>query len=134
MHHTKDKGDLGVAKAIASLAEQGWIVLTPLTEHAPFDLVVYRDGKFKRVQVKYRALSKGSLEISLRSCWSDKHGIHVKKTDKSLFDILCIYCPDTGQCYYINPALFNQSIKLRLNPPKNGQNLHIRYLKDYTIF
>jgi hypothetical protein len=34
-HHTKDKGDLGVAKAHADLVAQGYVVLFPATEHAP---------------------------------------------------------------------------------------------------
>ena len=53
-HHTKDKGDVGVAHAIADLADQGFVVLTALCEHAPFDLVGYRDAMFLRVSVKYR--------------------------------------------------------------------------------
>ncbi len=50
--HTKDKGDLGVLKAQVSLYEQGHCILLPLTEHAPFDLLVYKDNDFRRVQVK----------------------------------------------------------------------------------
>jgi len=66
-HHTKDKGDLGVAHAIADLADQGFVVLTALCEHAPFDLVAYRDGTFVRVQVKYRALApNGAIKGELR--------------------------------------------------------------------
>lgn len=45
-HHTKDKGDLGVAKAHADLVTKGFYVLFPTTEHAPFDLVAYADGAF----------------------------------------------------------------------------------------
>ena len=52
-HHTKDKGDLGVAKAHADLAAKGFTVLFPATEHAPFDLVAYAEGLFHRLQVKY---------------------------------------------------------------------------------
>lgn len=44
-HHTKDKGDLGVAKAHADLAAKGFTVLFPATEHAPFDLVAYAEGQ-----------------------------------------------------------------------------------------
>jgi hypothetical protein len=54
-HHTKDKGDIGVAHAIADLADQGFVVLTALCEHAPFDLVAYRDGTFARVE-QFRAV------------------------------------------------------------------------------
>ena len=34
-HHTKDKGDIGVAHAIADLVDQGFVVLTTICEHAP---------------------------------------------------------------------------------------------------
>lgn len=61
-HHTKTKGDLGVLKAQVDLCEKGYMILYPHTEHAPFDLVIYKDNQFKRVQVKYRELSsKGKL-------------------------------------------------------------------------
>ncbi len=62
-HHTKDKGDLGVLKAQVDLFEQGFTICLPQTEHSPFDLVAYKNGKFYRVQVKYRALEKnGAFE------------------------------------------------------------------------
>ncbi|HZF39634.1 MAG TPA: group I intron-associated PD-(D/E)XK endonuclease [Blastocatellia bacterium] len=47
-HHTKNKGDLGVAKAHCDLIEKGYIVLIPSTEHAPFDLVAYDGMRFVR--------------------------------------------------------------------------------------
>ncbi|MCL1870311.1 MAG: group I intron-associated PD-(D/E)XK endonuclease [Promicromonosporaceae bacterium] len=59
-HHTKDKGDLGVAKPHADIVGQGFTVLFPATEHAPFDLVAYADGTFYRVQVKYRSALTGA--------------------------------------------------------------------------
>jgi hypothetical protein len=34
-HHTKDKGDLGVLKALIDLFEQGFTLFVPLTEHCP---------------------------------------------------------------------------------------------------
>jgi hypothetical protein len=74
MHHTKDEGDLGVAKVHADLVGKNMIVLFPMTEHAPFDLVAYADGHFNRLQVKYRSARGGSnhRQISLdvgRSPW-----------------------------------------------------------------
>jgi hypothetical protein len=125
-HHTKDKGDVGVAHAIADLADQGCVVLTPLCEHAPFDLVAYRDGRFVRVQVKYRTLSnKGSLEVQFRSTWSDARGTYARPLDKSHVDIVCIYCPDTRSCYYVDPGQFEKSVSLRVTPTRNGQHRHI---------
>jgi hypothetical protein len=49
-HATKNKGDLGVLKAQADLAVQGYIVLHPLTEHGAFDLPIDKDRRFKRVR------------------------------------------------------------------------------------
>ena len=60
-HHTKTKGDLGVLKAQCALAEQGFSVLIPLTEHAEFDLVGYKNSHFIRVQVKYRSLDSHGM-------------------------------------------------------------------------
>ncbi|HEX4906063.1 MAG TPA: group I intron-associated PD-(D/E)XK endonuclease, partial [Acidimicrobiales bacterium] len=75
-HHTKNKGDLGVAKAHADLVAQGYMVLFPTTEHAPFDLVTYDGTAFLRVQVKYRSARSGSLEVQFKSMWADRHGTH----------------------------------------------------------
>ena len=67
-HHTKGKGDLGVLKAQIDLFEQGFMVCWPLTEYAPFDLVAYRQGRFRRIQVKYRSLDiSGAIQIRFSS-------------------------------------------------------------------
>lgn len=67
-HHTKTTGDLGVLKAQLDLYQRGYIVSIPLTEHAPFDLVITKGRVSKTVQVKARSLSKdGVLEVRFRS-------------------------------------------------------------------
>ena len=106
-HHTKQKGDLGVLKAQVDLFEQGYAILAPLTEHSPFDLVAYRDGEFRRVQVKYR------------------------KLDKDEVDLYCVYCPDTDECYYLNPKEFGSNATLRVEAPKNGQMKNVKFAADY---
>lgn len=82
-HHTKDKGDLGVLKAQLDLFQKGYMILLPQTEHAPFDLVIYKDGEFKRVQVKYRELNKkGIIEVRFRSSYNNSKGTVTKSIDK----------------------------------------------------
>ncbi|MGW8567236.1 group I intron-associated PD-(D/E)XK endonuclease [Isoptericola sp. NPDC055881] len=120
-HHTKDKGDLGVAKAHADLVSQGAVVLFPATEHAPFDLVAYTDGAFCRLQVKYRAARAGAITVHFRSVWNDRQGTHVKPTDKDTIDVVCVYCPETDECYYIKPGDYGASVTLRVAPTRNGQ-------------
>jgi hypothetical protein len=121
VHHTKNKGDLGVAKAHADLVEQGFLVLFPTTEHAPFDLVAYADATFIRVQVKYRAARRGAVRVEFVSSWADRNGTHRVPLDKGAIDAVCIYCPDTNECYYLRPTEHGSAVTLRVMPSRNGQ-------------
>ena len=131
-HHTKTKGDLGVLKAQVDLFEQGFTICIPQTEHAPFDLVAYRNGEFRRVQVKYRALGKnGALDVRFATCWADRHGIHIVPIDKNEVDLYCIYCPETDECYYLEPKNFRSNVTLRVKAPKNCQAKHVKFAADF---
>jgi hypothetical protein len=133
-HHTKDKGDLGVFKAQLALAEQGFIICIPLTEHASFDLVAWKENKALTVQVKYRKLDKNNaLTFQFRSSWADKHGSHVSKINKAEIDLVCIYCPDTDQCYFLDPNNFKQTVRLRVVNQKSRITKQTRLAKDYKM-
>jgi hypothetical protein len=130
-HHTKNKGDLGVLCAQVDLARRGYAVLLPLTEHAPFDLVAYKDGRFYRVQVKYRTAKNGIVHFRLSTCWADRHGVHTTPVDRDSVDLFCIYCPDTDRCYYVDTATCPPHVYLRIEPPRSGQQKRIRWAKDH---
>jgi hypothetical protein len=131
-HHTKQKGDLGVLKAQVDLFEQGFTILAPLTEHSPFDLVAYRDGEFRRVQVKYRKLDRhGKLDIKFSTCWADKNGTHTVPIDKNEVDLYCVFCPDTDECYYLDPKEFGSNMTLRVKTPKNNQLKNVNFAADF---
>ena len=122
VHHTKNKGDLGVLKVKVDLVEQGFLILNPETEHAPFDIVIYKNGVFRTVQVKYRKLMRnGVLEIPFRNSYSTARGVKTKSVDKSIVDIYAVYCPQTDSCYYFNPRLFRKSVTLRVKTSLNNQ-------------
>ena len=132
MHHTKQKGDRGVLKAQLDLFDQGFTILNPLTEHAPFDLVAYKEGRFHRVQVKHRTLdAKGKLEVKFSTCWADRNGTHTVPVDKEEVDLFCVYCPDTDECYYLNPQEFRSSACLRVEAPRNGQEKGIKLASEF---
>ncbi len=121
-HHTKDKGDLAVAKAHADLVGKGFTVLFPATEHAPFDLVAYAAGEFHRLQVKYRSVRAGAVKVQFRSMWADRNGTHMAPMDKDAIDAVCVYCPETDECYYVRPDEHGTSVTLRIAPSRNGQH------------
>jgi len=132
-HHTKNKGDLAVLKAKCDLHEKGFLVLNPETEHAPFDIVIYKDFQFKRIQVKYRELNNGCIELQFRSNYISKGKPVSTPVDKKQIDLYCVYCKNTDICYYLNPRDFNKSVRLRVKPAKNNQKKGIKYVEDYCI-
>lgn len=131
MHHTKDKGDLGVLKASVDLHIKGYIVCTPLTEHAPFDLIAYKSGKCLRIQVKYRTVKNGSINIRFQNSWADKNGSHTKDIDKNECDLFCVYCADNDTCYYLNPKDYNRHVNLRIEETKALNPSYINFAKDF---
>lgn len=132
-HHTKNKGDLGVLKVKLDLYQQGYLILVPETEHSPFDLVIYKDGCFKTVQVKFRNLSKrGSLDIPFRSCYSTSKGVITKSVNKMIIDLYAVYCPQTDGCYYFDPKQFNKSVSLRVKTSLNNQQFRIRSASEFS--
>ena len=129
-HHTKEKGDLGVAKVFADLVSKGYYVFFSNSEHLPFDLVAYKDGKFLRVSVKYRTIRKNkTLFVVFSNSWNDKNGTHTVKIDKDDIDIVSVYCPDTDRCYYLNPKEFDSSVTLRITKPSKTTRFHL--IDDY---
>ena len=44
---------------------------------------------------------------------------------------MCIYCPDTGACYYVDPKAFKTAVSLRVRPSGNGQALNVLVADDY---
>jgi hypothetical protein len=130
-HHTKDKGDLAVVKVQADLVEQGASVLVPLTEHAPFDLVAYLHERFCRVQVKFRTAKQGTVYVAFRTCWAERHGVHTRPMPREEVDVVAIYCPETGRCYYVDPAGCGGSVSLRVEPVRNGQVKRVLLAEHY---
>jgi hypothetical protein len=130
-HHTKNKGDVGVLRAQADLAEKGFGVLLPLTEHEAFDLVAYKGGTFRRIQVKYRSAVDGAVEIRFRTSWADRNGTHTSPMNKGDVDLVCVYCPETSRCYYLDPRRFRGGVKLRVEPARNNQSKGVYPADDF---
>jgi hypothetical protein len=128
MHLKKAKGDVGVAFVIARLAELGWNVGIPLTEHARYDLFAEKDGHVHTVQVRYAAAKQGCIRVSLSASWADRHGNHRRNRCSGDFTILAVYTPQDGVFFLKDDDLGTngREISLRLKPARNGQLKHVR--------
>ena len=133
-HHTKTKGDLGVLKSQADLCSKGYLVCFPLSEHAPFDLVVYKNNKFQRVQVKSRTIDKkGCINVRFEHSYSDRNGVHTVKVNREEIDFYCVYCLDNDTCYYFDPKNWDNdtTLSLRVEMPRNNQKTNVKFAIDY---
>lgn len=132
-HPTKLKGDLGVLKAKADICSQGFMVLSPETEHAPFDIVAYDGSRFIRIQVKYRAITNGKIDVPCKTSWADRNGTHQNIYDQEVLDVFCVYVPDLDMCFYFSHKLFigkTSSLTFRVEQNQNGT---ARLVKDYLL-
>ena len=131
-HHTKTLGDEGVLRAKLDLLKRGYVTCSPDTEHAPFDLIAWKDGRSVTIQVKARNVtSRGCVGVSFKSYWADKHGSHMVEVDKNAIDLYCVYCPQTELCYYFDPKKYNKGISIRVEESKNSQKLGINWHEDF---
>lgn len=130
-HVTTDKGDLGVAMITADLIEKGISVFNPISATSPFDLLIYHNGNYKRVQVKYRAIkANGAIHVDLkRSTISNGKVTSVVRNNE--VDIVAIYCPNNRTCYYINALEIIKTISIRILKSKNNQVSKIKSGEDY---
>jgi hypothetical protein len=100
MRDTQRKGDIAVSQAIATFTRLGFDISIPLTESAPYDIIV-DDGKgVWRVQIKY----SGSKDVDLRRVHSNSQGYVVKKTRANVYDWLYVLKPN-GEEYLIKKCL-----------------------------
>ena len=66
----KEKGNTGLGVAIAYYTSNGYIVSIPLNDTQDYDLIVEKDNKLSRVQVKVTSCKTkyGVYQVPLKSC------------------------------------------------------------------
>ena len=79
----KEKGNSGLGMAIAYFSSNGYVVSIPLNDTQDYDLVIEKDGKLAKVQVKATGCkTKNNIyQLSLKSCGGTKG-----KTYKTVLD------------------------------------------------
>jgi hypothetical protein len=118
----KSKGDLAELTVAGDLLRRGYKIAIPYGEDCDFDLILIRDDRLERVQVKY-AESNGAV-ICVK-CFS--HSLtngkirRTKRYTAKTIDLLAVYDAITDRCYYIPATELGpgrSSIHLRLAPAR----------------
>ncbi len=125
MAPTKRKGDLAELKVAAHLAELGYQLAFPYGEDSDFDLILIREEKLERVQVKH-ATSDGRV-IPVRCSSSSLTNGKVKRIKRytaKTIDWIAVYDSTTALCLYVPASMLGEGrrqVSIRLTPTLNGQ-------------
>ena len=131
----KTKGDTAEMMVAADLFRRGYRIAFPFGEDADYDLIVERDGRLERVQVKYTESRDGVVPIRCRShSLTNGRVRQTKRYTSRTIEWLAAYDRITDRCYYVPAAELGEGrslLHLRLGPALNGQRLGINWAADY---
>lgn len=135
---TTTKGDLGVSKVISAAILKGYKVYLPFSEDSVVDLIIERNSKLERVQVKTsNEKEKIVVKCQSTSSWACKTHKNLKYT-KNDIDCIILYHIPTDNCYYIDASILGNgrsTLTLRINENKiKHKQKNIHYAKDYLAW
>ena len=131
MLSTTDKGNIGQFFIMADLIQRGFVVLSPAGNHPHYDLVIEKDGIFKRVQVRYNTQINGVLFVKL---FTVGHGGKSNFHTIDNVDIIAVYDSTDKKIYYLQRNEIGRVrtiLSLRITAPKNNMTKNIRYARDF---
>lgn len=121
-HITFRKGNIALTKVVADLTEKGYDVLLPMCEQLPFDLVVHKQGRFLRLQVKYSSPKKkgGGHTVCNRKYQPWLNSSTVYPLD--VFDYYAVYLSDVNKIIY--PSIKMGGLTIRTTVPNAPAPYH----------
>lgn len=112
----KDQGNIGLAKALYELHLLGYRISIPITENQNYDLIVDKDNKLYRVQVKTtKQKSKyGIYGVNLRTLGGNQSFHTIKKHKTGDYDLLYVLT-DENTSYLIPDSEIKCTNRLSLS-------------------
>lgn len=126
------KGDLTEAIVIAELKRREVPVSIPFGDNERYDVVIETpDGALLKTQIKTGWLADGVIAFHTTSQHTNSTGNVYKSYDGDI-DVFLVYCYETERVYWVREDAFNDSIRLRVEKPKQ---LHdsINWAEDYEL-
>jgi PD-(D/E)XK endonuclease len=126
----QSSGNRCEAMVLAALVDRGYRAFIPFGEGHPFDLAVYLDDAWLRVQCKTARPQGGCVVFNPHST---DHG-RGRLSYIGRADVFGVYFPPRRAVYLVPiDAVTNFSGRLRLDPPRNNQRKGIRFAVDFEI-
>ncbi len=119
----------------ADLMRRGYKIAFPYGEDWDYDLIVCRDEKLERVQVKYTRSDGNVICVRCRSASLTSGKIKAYKYyTAQTVDWIAVYEATTDRCYYVPASELGRgmtALQLRLTQPRNKQRRGIHFASDY---
>ena len=134
---TKRKGNIGEAKVVADLLEQGIEVALPFGDNLPFDLVaVGTDFRLWKVQVKFARAYHDVIRVKNWRQSENTQRRYERIYTPAQVDVFAVYCPDTDQVYYVARDEVGErtTFYLRIAPTKNQQEAGVHWGENCRSF
>ena len=130
--NTKQLGTIGELKAQYDFMKAGFDVSIPIGDYCAYDLIIVKDSKIFKVQVKScEKIIDGKMKFDLTSInyYIDK------KYDTQDCDYFYFYCLENEQSYLYKNTEDNNSraVYIRIEPTKNNQTKGINFAKDFNF-
>jgi hypothetical protein len=130
--NSKTIGDLAELTVAVKYAEKGCFVCRPLTDNAPYDLVIDDGQSLKKVQIKARSERNNKISVELYTSMVN----YTKQYEEGDFDLLAIYNINTKEVAVLTWEQVSENTKgivLRTKPALNNQTKGVRLFEDYKI-
>ena len=103
--NSKYKGDIAVGQALNYFLTNGYEVFLPIGDKRDFDLIIEKENKLGRVQIKYAGIWAGRDRciVSLRVMGGNRSYHTAKKYKPDSFDHLFVYTAK-GENYFFPVA------------------------------
>ena len=132
--NVNEKGTIGLIEVIRDLTKKGFECFTPIHDYSAVDLIVLdKNHRTYRLQVKYRTLSRGSIIVDLSSKVNGKS----VPIDLDAIDGWAVYCPEIDSVVYVNKNEVDttkNSIGFKLTEGANSVNKDKIKRKHYSEF
>jgi PD-(D/E)XK nuclease superfamily protein len=122
-------------KIATDLVQRGHRIAIPFGEDWDFDLILFRDDQFERVQVKYARSNGVVLGVKCGSHSLTNGRVRAtKQYTAETIDWIGVYDASTDACFYVPARLLGTGrsmIYLRLREPRNNQIVGVNFADDF---
>jgi len=132
---TKDIGNLGEVKVLCKLIELGYNVSIPYGDNTPYDLIIEKDCKLYKIQIKASTqTSEGKTTFELSGRRRNSTGQKTSTYTNQDVDYYALYSIVRDKIYLVSfKDASSNSINIRFENPKNNNFTNVKMENDYLI-